>query len=519
VAFLDPVPGFHGRRDRNEPEWPPSPLRVFQSLVAAAASRWRGTHFADGARPALQWFERIQSVSPPLIVAPHYHVGTAVRVAVPNNDMDSPASYWAKGQEPKKPHRPIDLRPLKTVRPVRLMNDEDRLATVYYLTPLKDGLCPYFDVLATAARSVTHLGWGVDMVAASASIVSHEDAAKFPGERWESIEHASTDVYRIPVKGTLDALSRRQIAFLNRVAPDGFNPVPPFSTFRVVGYRRATEPSQRQYAAFTLLKPDASGMKSFEPLRRTRDVAGMMRHALAAAGHDLGWTDEQINVFIHGKTPDGQHPASGQASPDRFQYLPLPTVNHALGRIESIRRVLIAAPPHCGGQVAWARRALAGAELVNQAGAAALLTILPKSDWVLRQYTETSTTWSTVTPVILPGYDDPDHLRRKLKGCRDAETQKRYLARLDARVEQLLRKAFRQAGYSAELTEHAETEWRAVGFRPGVELASRYLPPDNLDHAPRIHVQVRFPVPIPGPLAIGSGRFRGFGLFVSTQDS
>src|ERR1700730_13175967 len=27
---------FHGRRDNGEPEWPPSPLRLFQSLVAAA---------------------------------------------------------------------------------------------------------------------------------------------------------------------------------------------------------------------------------------------------------------------------------------------------------------------------------------------------------------------------------------------------------------------------------------------------------------------------------------------------
>ena len=81
-------------------------------------------------------------------------------------------------------------------------------------------------------------------------------------------------------------------------------------------------------------------------------------------------------------------------------------------------------------------------------------------------------------------------------------------------MDDLLRKAFRQAGYSSELLEQTELEWREVGFRPGVELASRYLPPDNLNNAPRIHVRVRFPSPVKGPIAVGSGRFRGFGLFV-----
>jgi CRISPR-associated protein Csb2 len=260
-------------------------------------------------------------------------------------------------------------------------------------------------------------------------------------------------------------------------------------------------------------------MRSFDPLRRTRDVAGMVRHALAVAACDQGWTAERINVVIHGKAPDGSKPPHGQPSPDRFQYLPLPTINHALGRVESIRRVLIVAPSHCGQQTAWARRAMAGAELVNSNDVAALLTILPGSDWILRQYVDESRTWSTVTPVILPGYDDPDHLRRKIKSGVDAETQKRYLARLDARMDALLRKAFRQAGYSSELIEQAERDGRNVGFRAGVDLASRYLPPENLNNAPRIHARVRFPAAVRGPIAVGSGRVRGFGLFAKMDDS
>jgi CRISPR-associated protein Csb2 len=452
----------------------------------------------------------LERQQPPLVIAATGVPADAkYRLYVPDNVADKVAKSWSSGREASI----ADYRTEKDVRPMRLSCE-----AVHYLFPIADGDFPHLDILKVAARSITHLGWGVDMVAGDATILSDSDAVKLTGERWQPVDDHTAIGYRVAIQGTLDDLTKKHDAFLSRVGADGFKPVPPLSAFRVVGYRRSTESASRPFAAFSLLKPDASGVRSFEPLRRTRDVAGMMRHAVACAARDQGWPEERINVFVHGKTPDGAKPPNGQLSPDRFQYLPLPTINHALNRVESIRRILCAAPPHCGQQTEWARRAMAGAELVNHNDVAALLTILPGSDWVLRQYVEESTTWATVTPVILPGYDDPDHLRRKLKNGVDAETQKRFLARLVARMQDLLRKAFRQAGYSSKLIEQAELDWRDVGFRPGVELASRYLPPDNLNNAPRIHVRVRFPASVRGPIAVGSGRFRGFGLFAKMND-
>lgn len=502
--FLDPIPQFHGRDDDGDPEWPPSPLRLFQSLVSAAAQRWRDGQFRDYVQPALQWLERIQ----PTLVTPQVLSDRfGYRMYVPNNASDLVMAAWTRGDWQATPAN-MKLLVEKDVRPTHLDSEAIR-----FLFPLSDGACPHFDVLQAAARSVTHLGWGIDMVAGNAELLTDEQAAVLPGEVWRATPDQSGTPLRVSTEGTLVALMEKHQKFLGRLTDGGFKPVPPLSTFRVVGYRRATEPSQKQFAAFSILKPDASGMRSFDPLRRTRDVAGMVRHAVAAAARDQGWTDERINVFVHGKTPDGSKPPNGQMSPDRFQYLPLPTINPKLGRVESIRRVLIAAPPHCGQQTTWARRAIAGSELVNHDGVAALLTILPDSDWVLRQYIEPSALWSTVTPVILPGYDDPDHLRRKLRNCQDADTQKRYLEKLHARIDGLLRKAFLQAGYSTELVAQLELDWRDVGFRRGVELGSQYLPPANLNHSPRYHVKVRFPSTVPGPIAVGGGRFRGFGLF------
>ncbi|MDB5387907.1 MAG: cas5u6u [Planctomycetaceae bacterium] len=507
LRFLDPVPQFHGRSDDGKPEWPPSPLRLFQALLYAAGNRWRDNQFRDFALPALQWLEQVQ----PSVIAPSTAVDSfGYRMYVPNNSGDLMTAAWARGDTETSMAK---FRVEKDVRPTNLNGD-----VIRFLFPLSNGVCSHFEALQAITRSVTHLGWGIDMVAGNAELLTAAEVAELKGEVWQPAQDSKGTPLRVPIAGTLDALISKHHAFLGRISPDGFKPVPPLSAFRVVGYRRATEPPQRQFAAFSILKPDASAMRSFDTLRRARDVAGMTRHAVAIAAHDQGWTEERINVFVHGKTPEGSKPPNGQDCPDRFQYLPLPTINHALKRVESIRRVLIAAPPHCGQQIAWARRTMAGAELVNQDDVAALLTILPGSDWVLRQYVEESRTWSTVTPVILPGYDDPDHLRRKLKECRDAETQKRYLARLDARMEELLRKAFRQAGYSRELIEQTQLEWREVGFRAGTEPASRYLPPENLNNVPRIHVRVRFPSEVRGPVAVGSGRFRGFGLFAKAED-
>jgi len=60
ITFLDPA--FHGRRDGGAPEWPPSPLRVFQALVAAA-SRWQISQFPSHVRDAFKWLSTIARIT------------------------------------------------------------------------------------------------------------------------------------------------------------------------------------------------------------------------------------------------------------------------------------------------------------------------------------------------------------------------------------------------------------------------------------------------------------------------
>src|SRR5262249_41350446 len=79
------------------------------------------------------------------------------------------------------------------------------------------------------------------------------------------------------------------------------------------------------------------------------------------------------------------------------------------------------------------RRNLPGRELFPEGSAtpAAMLSLLPESDPMVRQYVRVASEWATVTPVVLPGFDDPAHWRRRLKKGVDAVEQRALLERLD----------------------------------------------------------------------------------------
>jgi CRISPR-associated protein Csb2 len=530
IRFLDAF--YHGLRARNEVEWPPSPLRLFQALVFAATSKARfNQELPDAYSAALQWLEQQTA---PVLLAPCGVGVTGYCLSVPNNAMDVVAKAWSRGNESNSGDaNPATHRTMKTVRPTYMLDGD----TVHYLWPLDDApdktTLDNATALAEIARSVVALGWGIDMAIGHGAVLSQREADALPGERWlptsrEPSEHG----LRVPIPGTLDDLVYRHQKFLSRLDHGIFTAPPPLTTFQKVDYRRATDPKPRPFAAFSLLKPDYSSFRPFDSARNGLTVAGMMRHAVKSAAVDAGWSDQKIDAFVMGHGEPREEPKHISVENNRFAYLPLPSIEPrgpGKAHVGSIRRVICCAlVDHYQSEIAWAAKRLPGKELTaegDQENAVALLSPIPHQDAVVRKYTEPSSIWTSVTPVVLPGYDDPKNYRRRLKNCSDADEKKRLLIRLDKRIDELLRKAIVQAGYPQVLADYAELEWRKGGFLSGVDLVHRYGVPDHLKHFPRVHVLIRWrdskgsPIKMPGPICLGGGRFYGIGLFTAFREN
>lgn len=499
IRFLQPL--CHGRGDFEKPEWPPSPLRFLQALVAASAAHWNERISLSHSVDALTWLE--EQSTPIIVTTTGRSSINPYALYIPNNSTDLVASQWLNGNLTNSVKREK-----KVVCPTHLIGE-----SLHYIYTLPEGICPHFKTLQKAARSITHLGWGIDMVVGNAELLNEKQVSQFEGEFWHSMPDQNGTALRVPKAGTLKALMANHKASQIKFSSGDFNPKPSLTTFKTAYYRRNIDPVPRPFLAFSILKTDDSGFKAFDTVRHTRDVAAMVRSAVANSARQFGWPEDRINSFIHGHGSA----KSGQATTDdRLMFLPLPSITPI--KVDSIRRVLVVAPQGCPTKEL--RNILNGVELTREGKPepVALLTLLPKSDRTVENYTKASQTWSTVTPVLLPGYDDPGHIRKKLKSVTDSATQKKLLEKLNNRVLQLLQKAFIQAGFSKDLVDEIQFDWRHVGFRSGVDLASKFARPENLKKFPAFHVFVKFPVNTAGPIAVGAGRYRGFGTFAIHND-
>ncbi len=511
--FLSPL--FHGRKDGGVPEWPPSPLRVMQALVAAAA-RTEGRSFATA---AFEWLER---QPPPLVFAPAASAASGYRLSVPNNSMDVVAKAWVRGGDGK----PGEQRAMKTVRPMRLMGSEAvRFAWVLDRDPVARA---HAERLSALAEVVVALGWGLDLVVGSGAVLPAAAIEAIREHRWVPGEEAAGGL-RVPIPGTTAALEHRHGEWLVRTSLDDepYRPPSALTAFRVIRYIAAEEDSPRATTALRLMDPSGDGMRAFDCERWTTVVAGMMRHVASGAAVACGWPERDVAAIVlgHGESKGvgGHAPASSK----RLAYLPLPTIEGRPGdgaHVGQVRRVLVTSFGD-GAVVPWAAGALAGRTLTSEGDGKPVAVLAPcvPSDPVVGRYIGRYDTWATVTPIVLPGYEDHGGLRKKLAKTKDSATQKRLLLRLEARTDQLVRKALEQSGVAHELATRADVEWSGICFWAGGGRASDFKVPSHLTGYSRLHVRVAWrdengnPIQRSGPLCAGSGRFYGIGLFAGVS--
>ena len=541
VRYLQPR--FHGRGDGGEPEWPPAPLRLLQALVAAAAALWNERQTLAYPVPGLKWLE---TLSPPEIRAPRGFISDVrTQFYVPDNTAELLVPAWKKGEVDKAPKRTE-----KVIRPVNLNGD-----VLHYVFSLPNEKCEHLETLKAAARSITHLGWGIDMAVGDASIISAEEAAKLEGVRWSPSPSGGVSL-RVPKQGTLSDLMRKHTDFLNRVSSDGFRPVPPLRMFDVAQYRSQFNSASRPCRLFELRNLDGSRFRYSH--RKFIHIAGMVRHlainAMETAGLPRGVASDWIETYVAGHRKGrkdelkNEHKCKGDTVDQneamltkqreafdgsdehrQLSYIPLPSVGME-HTDPGIRRVMIVAPMGDDALLDHVARRLAGQQLEPAHGnefegrERPILIPLPRSgDGVTRGYTKPASVWYSFTPVILPGHDDH----------KPAKTLK------------LIQKALCQSG----VEQSCEFEWSPFSrfsksysahkyirdeSAPNGKRLINYIRPDHLLNQTAVHLQLRFghredpadlnspwipaPHPIPGPIAIGAGRHCGFGLMATVNE-
>lgn len=525
VTFLQPTCHARlGKEDAAPNEWPPSPLRLFQAMVAGAAARWAGddgsTRGVGGALTAaapiagLKWLESLCANSPPTILAPRAVTGQAVPRYVPNNSADLVAAKWARGDILST----FEDRTKKVFRPTHLLDG----STVHYLWTLTDDqrreAGRHEPTITATARCVVALGWGIDAAVGDARLVDAEQAAALAGnggERWvPGRGGGGSPGLRLPVSGTLDALITRHAAFLDRLKDDVFRPVTPLREFTTTAYGRVSDIPPRPFAAFILRPLDKDAGYAAFPATRAVCVAAMLRHATCEAAKDdldpSGWrTNEWSLRFVAGHGPEGSPKRrTKDDSHPRFSYLPLPSIGHRHAD-GLIRRVIIAEPFAGDGRSArWVAQRLAGATLMDEdrGPVARLETVEPDEAecgkvfglFTARRDSDAAKVWTSVTPVILPGYDDNKPTKR----------------------DRLLLDCLRHAGIdpaSVESLESRPTAWPVGGGAAPALLHSAYRRPRYLQHLPAVQVRLRFHSPVGGPIALGAGRHCGLGVLTAWQ--
>jgi CRISPR-associated protein Csb2 len=324
-------------------------------------------------------------------------------------------------------------------------------------------------------------------------ILTNVEASALSGQRWRSWDghRPGAITWRIPIAGSLEDLERIHQSFLQRVDRRQFRRPFRLQRFSTVCYLPGNTLPPRPYAVFELLEGVAFRQED------TAKVAAMLRSlASRCAREDTHQFPGDSKTYVAG------HVGKGKQTPPRFSYLPLPTIGHEHSD-GMIRRLLIAEPFGGDGRHAqWAQGRLRNATLRDENGHdRGILMELWRSTsrTLVERYVNPARAWTTVTPVILPGFDDGKH----------------------AKAEKLFIAALRQADMPVAAVK--DVMLHMAPFWPGSQHARQYFLQDYLRRGlskglPGWHVRLVFHEEVPGPLAIGAGRHAGLGIFAGSEE-
>ena len=457
-------------------EWPPHPDRVFMALVAG----WGETgEDAAGAR-ALRWLE---AQAAPVLAAGECQARQSVKYFVPVNDDFLKQETNHRLSEIRKGKLPLDewLEPYINNR----IRRERRFATAALDNPVAHLIWSDADP-SEHLPALRSLAAGVTSVGHSSSLVQAYIDDAPPPANWQPVDGPGGWLMRVPYAGRFDDLVD---AYRKGQRPEAR---------RWIGYRKMAGDAEAAYpqSVFSdnLIIFEASG--SGLDLRAAGQLTAALRNLIMAH------CPEPIPELISGHTPDG-----GRSESPHIALIPLPFVgsNHADGRVLGLA---IAVPSAAAPQeVSRGLRNLLGytadGELKShtiRAGrwnAATLRQPEPgPARYNLRPETWTgpSDTWHTVTPVTLDRY---------YKGADKARLERENVAEQCRRI-----------GLPAPAVVVLGQVSMLEGVPPAREFPRLRRRSDigGQGEWQHTHATIVFAEKVRGPVIIGSGRYRGYGL-------
>lgn len=493
---------FHEGRYHGSGEWPPSPARLFQALVAGAA---RGESLPVRMAKAFEWLEGLEA---PTIAAPPAYVGSGFKTYVPNNDLD------AVGGDPA---RIGDIRTPKFVRP-RHFNAG--IPLIYAWTCAEDAETQdHASTVYEIASTLYQLGRGVDMAWAQSEVVGDADAAARLGESggvlWRpSIGGAGVSL-ACPHPNSLVSLTERfkRTRGRFRIVGEGRKVSQQFLQAPKASFSQIVYDSPTTFLLFDIRRGDSFAPRSLERIVTLTEAVRDGADARMTKG--LPEQEEVVHRALIGRG------ATEADKARRVRITPLPSIGHAQV-VRSLRRVLVAVPPDCPiskGDIEWAFSGLPldfDPETGELTGDGALLVAAQDRTMLANYGVEAKAKhrrWRTVTPAALP----ERAARRRIDPHRRREQTKSGGERLreQAAAEAAARQALRHAGIEVQLQSiRVQREpFEATGKRAELFAGSRFA-------KERLwHVELGLAESVPGPIVIGDGRYLGLGLMAPVQDA
>ncbi|HLH13067.1 MAG TPA: type I-U CRISPR-associated protein Csb2 [Methylovirgula sp.] len=499
---------YHGMGD-----WPPSPARLFQALVAGAA---RGETLSDEVVKALEWLE---GLTPPFIAAPSAHVGRPFNNFVPNNDRDVVEAKRIRGSfhsEADYQNAVAKQRTGKLIRP----HVFDATVPLIYAWTFENGAGAerHACTIRQIADKLYQLGRGVDMAWATGEFIA--DAAEVEaqlrahgGVRWSPNERGDGKTLLCPRPDSLASLTERFNKARGRFkrieqGKKALFAQAPKPNFKPVPYN-----SPSTFLLFDIRKGDAFAPRSID---RVVTLTGTIRDLAAERLKASTWRreDPKRELWIE-KIFVGRDAVEADKA-RRIRISPLPSIGHA--QVErSIRRLLVTVPPDCpiaAGDVAWA---FSGLAIGSDKETGEIIELVPAGDrTMLGHYgvedAAPARLWRTITAAVLPERAvrrriDPHRMYEEAKGGAER-------AQENAAAESAVRQALRHASIEtpAQAIQVQREPFEGKGRR-----AEAFAKEPRFVKERFWHVEVAFAQAIQGPLLIGDGRYLGLGLMAPVR--